>query len=643
MRTLKFMAKIKKLDRHVADLIAAGEVVERPASAVKELIENSIDAGAGSVTVEIRRGGMEYIRVTDDGGGILPEDVETAFLRHATSKLYDSRGLEAIKTLGFRGEALAAISAVSHVELMTCVPGEDEGRRVLCDGGSVVSNDPAGCPAGTTIIVRDLFFNTPARLKFMKSDKSEGAAVSAAVLREALSHPEVSVRYVKDGKEEFHTPGDGSLQSCIYSLFGREFAGELLKAECSYEGISVSGYVSSPAYSRGNRNWQYFFVNGRYVKSQKLQAALEQAYKNSLFTGKFPACILYINMSYGAVDVNVHPTKTEVKFADENGVFHSVYDCVLSALGRETPGLDVGVSKSTERLFEKAAPPPETQNGAPAPRNYGGDRPSRPQIPLYSEKRSSDYGILRDVAPSLRGKRDAFSTGLQRTSAPPANGGHKEEPRPAKAPFLSGVDARLPEEQMVVDGVQKMPFRIIGEAMNTYIIAQRGNSLWLIDKHAAHERMNFDRMRAQEKETMVQPLLLPLVCRFSTEEASILEENGRLLEQLGFQVEDLGMGNVAIRQIPAQIDETQAESVLSDVCAALKRGDRRPDTEAVTDEIYHTMACKAAVKAGMKTTPEEMAAIAEKVFSGEIRYCPHGRPVAVELTKSALDRLFKRI
>ncbi len=636
------MAKIKKLDQHVADLIAAGEVVERPASAVKELMENSIDAGAGSITVEIRRGGMEYIRVTDDGSGILPEDVETAFLRHATSKLYDSRGLEAIKTLGFRGEALAAISAVSHVELMTCVPGETEGRRVLCDGGNVVSNDPAGCPGGTTIIVRDLFFNTPARLKFMKSDKSEGAAVSAAVLREALSHPEVSVRYVKDGKEEFHTPGDGNLQSLIYSLFGREFSGELLKAECSYDGISVCGYVSSPAYSRGNRGWQYFFVNGRYVKSQKLQAALEQAYKNTLFTGKFPACILYITISYGAVDVNVHPTKTEVKFADENSVFHSVYDCVLSALERETPGLNVEISRSTERLFEKAAPVmPENRGHAPV--GSGGDRPSRPRLPLYSEKRSSEYGILRDSAPSFFGKRDTAPAFRPAAEPVPETPGREAVKGGSDRKEMPGSDSLLPEEQTVMEGVQKTPFRIIGEAMETYIIAQRGNSLWLIDKHAAHERMHFDRMRGQKKETVIQPLLLPLVCRFSPEEAAIIEENGPLLERLGFKAESLGMGNVAIRQIPAQIDETQAESVISDICAAVKRGDRQPDTEAVTDEIYHTMACKAAIKAGMKTTPQEMEIIAEKVFSGEIRYCPHGRPAAVELTKSALDRLFKRI
>ena len=639
------MSKIKKLDRHVADLIAAGEVVERPASAVKELMENSIDAGAGTVTVEIRRGGMEYIRVTDDGSGILPDDVETAFLRNATSKLYDSRGLEAIETLGFRGEALAAISAVSHVELVTCAVGESEGRRVRCDAGNITENEPAGCPAGTTIIVRDLFFNTPARLKFMKSDKAEGAAVSAAALKVALSHPEVSVRYIKDGKEEFHTPGDGSVKSCIYSLFGREFASELLKAESSFEGVSVTGYVSSPAYSRGSRNWQYFFVNGRCVKSQKLQAALEQAYKNSLFTGKFPACILYITVSWGAVDVNVHPTKTEVKFARENEVFHSVYNCVLSALAAETPGLNAEVSKSTERLFDKApAGIPEKKDTAG--RSFTSSGTTQSQGLLYREKHGSDYGVLRDPMASAFGKKSTVPVFDRQKGDAPFNPPRREAFNPGwESKKTEPEEMPLPQEQTVMPGLEKTPFKVIGEAMNTYIIAQKGDSLWLIDKHAAHERMHFDRMQAQNRETMVQPLLLPLICRFSAEDAAVLEENTELLERLGFKAEGLGMGNVAIRQIPAHIDESQAESVLEDICRAVRHGDMSGGVGAgsVTDEIYHTMACKAAVKAGMKTTPEEMQVIAEKVFSGEIKYCPHGRPVAVELTKTALDRLFKRI
>ena len=328
------MPKIFKLDSHVADLIAAGEVVERPASVVKELMENSIDAGARIISVEISAGGMTYIRITDDGCGIAPEDVKTAFLRHATSKLKNAQGLESISTLGFRGEALAAIAAVSRIELLTREPGAKEGVCLRLEAGEVVDFSPAGCPEGTTIIVRDLFFNTPARLKFMKSDRAEGSAVASAVLRSALAHPDVSVRFIKDGKVDYHTPGDSRVDSCLYSLFGREFSAGLLSADSSDETVSVTGFVSSPNAARGNRSYQFFFVNGRPIRSITLQMALEKAFDNLLPSGRFPACALYIVTRLGDVDVNVHPAKTEVKFASDKQIFDGVYYAVLSALER---------------------------------------------------------------------------------------------------------------------------------------------------------------------------------------------------------------------------------------------------------------------------------------------------------------------
>ncbi|MFB0921498.1 MAG: DNA mismatch repair endonuclease MutL, partial [Oscillospiraceae bacterium] len=344
------MSEINLLSPHVADLIAAGEVVERPASVIKELIENSFDAVAQNLTVEVRGGGMTYIRVTDDGSGMLPEDAGLCFMRHATSKLRDERGLEAIGTMGFRGEALAAIAAVSRVELLTRKKGSNEGTRVVLEAGDIIEMSPHGCPEGTTLIVRDLFYNTPARLKFMKADRSEGSACSLTALRCALGRPEVSVRLIKDGEEEFFSPGDGKLSSCTYSLLGRDTAKELLECSSDDEGLAVSGFVSSPKAGHGNRAKQYFFVNGRSIKSQLLQAAVEQAYKNTLLTGRYPACVIYLTLSYGSVDVNVHPAKTEVKFRDEKRVFDAVHYAALSALGGETRTAEITLSPSTKAV-----------------------------------------------------------------------------------------------------------------------------------------------------------------------------------------------------------------------------------------------------------------------------------------------------
>ena len=615
------MAKIFEMSQHMADLIAAGEVVERPASVVKELCENAIDAGAGALTVEIKNGGMTYIRVTDDGCGIGPEDVTTAFLRHATSKLRKEEELSSIKTLGFRGEALAAIAAVSRIEMFTREKGASEGTFISLEGGTVTEKSPAGCPEGTTIIVRDLFFNTPARLKFMKKDAAEGAAVSAAVVRCALSHPELSVRYIRDGREEFHTPGDGRTDSCIYSVLGREFSSSMLEARASGDGISIEGYICSPDSARGNRGHQFFFVNGRFVKSQLLQAALEQAYRNRIFSGRFPSCVLYITLNPAAVDVNVHPAKTEIKFMNERQVFDAVHYAAKAALDGE----------NRLNRIEKSSPPSPSQAVPPRP------------VDTAARDSSTSPVKEKDEMPYNRGVD--FVTSIQ---PPPEN----------KEPSLTGVF----EQTRIVYGVsettmpqpvgkaplksepeqEQAPYRIIGEAMSLYIIVERGESLFLIDKHAAHERLLFDRLKSREEGAMSQALMTPLIAAVGREEAAELLAHKELLFEMGFELEDFGAGAVAVNSAPAGIEVSDITALLTEICEDIRLG-MKPGSLGVRDEILASIACKAAIKAGKSSEPAEHLPVVSAVMSGEVKYCPHGRPVSVELTKKSLDKSFKRI
>ena len=624
------MSTIHILDPHVADLIAAGEVVERPASVVKELTENAFDAGAKNVTVELRGGGATYIRVTDDGCGMSPEDAGVAFLRHATSKLRDERGLESIATMGFRGEALAAISAVSRVELTTRRRGDAEGTRVLLEAGDIRDMLPAGCPEGTTMVVRDLFYNTPARLKFLKSDRSEAAACVLTALRCALGRPEISVRCLRDGQEEFFSPGDGRIESCVYALLGREAAAKLLACGGEAGGVRVSGYVSSPSAGRGNRREQYFFCNGRFIKSALLQAALEQAYKNTLMTGRYPACALYLDVSCAAVDVNVHPAKTEVKFSDEKTVFDAVYYAVLSALGGEGRSASVEPSAGTRQMAEPkkdfyrtmtaedfrksgyAAPP-----AAPAPRPVSAPVPPRPAA-LREEQ-------LRFELPV----RPAEAVKTPETLEKPgffAPGGSKN----VENPVQNVEKTALPDH------------KIVGEAMKTYLIVDCGEDLILIDKHAAHERMNFDRLRAQERHIMAQSLLVPVTLRPAADDAELIERSGALLAELGFEIEPYGERDYVVRAAPAGLDAGDVPAALEEICEKLRRGKSLGERE-VWDEILHTVACKAAIKAGWDTEPEELERLTEEVLSGRVKYCPHGRPVAVTLSRRDLDKMFKRI
>ena len=626
------MPVINILSPHVADMIAAGEVVERPASVVKELVENAFDAGARNVTVEIRGGGAPYIRVTDDGCGMAPEDAGVAFLRHATSKLKDEKGLEAIGTMGFRGEALAAISAVSHVELRTRRRGDTEGTLVTLDAGDIQDMGPIGCPEGTTMVVRDLFFNTPARLKFLKSDRSEAAACVQTALRCALGRPEVSVRMLRDGKEEFFSPGDGREDSCVYTLLGRDLASTLLRCDSDSEGMGLTGFVSSPSAGRGNRGAQYFFVNGRSIKSSLLQAAVEQAYKNTLLTGRYPACVLYLDLSCASVDVNVHPAKMEVKFSYERKVFDLVYNAVLLSLQREDRTADVVLSPSTRKMAEpradfyqsmsaetfrakgyslgKASPAPKAPAAvfhSPAPA-YDSARPHQLRMDLPRQPAT----VFESKAP--------VSTGISHDSAPIA----------VDKTVQSVENASVPEH------------KILGEAMNTYILVEVGDSLLFIDKHAAHERMNFDRLKAMDRGILSQSLLSPVPVKLDTGDAERLEENGELLAELGFEIEPFGETDFLIRSVPADIAPGDAAAALEEICEKLRRG-KAPDARSARDEILHTVACKAAIKAGWDTSPQERQRIVDAVLSGKVKYCPHGRPVSITMSRRDLDKLFKRI
>ena len=648
------MPHIQQLPTHVADLIAAGEVVERPASAVKELLENAIDAGAGAVTVEIRSGGMALIRVTDDGCGIAADEAEVAFLRHATSKIRTEYDLEAIGTLGFRGEALAAIAAVSRVDLLTRTPDAPLGVALSLEGGVVTEREESGCPAGTTIVIRDLFFNTPARLKFIKRDATEGAAVLAVVQREALAHPEVSFTFLREGKTELRTPGDGQLKSALYSVLGRDLALGFLPVKGSGEGgVTVSGFASMPVCCRGTRGYQHFFVNGRYIKSKTMTAALEQAYVNQKMVGKFPGCVLHVNTKLSAVDVNVHPTKTEVKFASERQVFDAVYHAVLAALsgGAPRPAMvlekprptDTVTPRQTSLPLHDAARPPEKAS-TPPPASPAGAVPGMPPV--------SPVRPVPAAAGSAPRAREAPTAAPKRAEPIPAAPVVRTEPpvpdRPAPAPLAKEAPKQAlaeqrsaPESGAHADSAEE-PWRLAGEVLNTYIIVEQGDKILFIDKHAAHERMWFDQLKSRDWRPMSQVLLTPVVFTPNPEEGAVLLENLSLLAEFGFEAEDFGGGALIVRQVPHDIDAAQAEETLVELAGRLLTTGGRADPAAARDALLHTMACKAAIKGGQKNAGAELERVARAVLSGQVRYCPHGRPVAIELTRAMLEKQFKR-
>ena len=674
------MPHIQVLDSHVADLIAAGEVVERPASVVKELLENAIDAGAAAVTVEIQHGGMSYIRVTDNGCGIPPADVETAFLRHATSKVRTEHDLAAIGTLGFRGEALAAIAAVSRIEVLTRAQGNDLGVALTLEGGVVTGREEAGCPQGTTMVVRDLFYNTPARLKFMKKDTAEGAAVFAAVQREALARPGVSFKFLRDGRQELLTPGDGKLQSALYAVLGRELALGMLPVKGSGEdAVTVEGFVSLPACCRGSRNYQFFFVNGRFIKSRLLMAALEQAYQNQRMVGKFPACVLHLTTRLNGVDVNVHPAKTEVKFVSEKKIFDAVYHAVLGALEAnarppqahlDTPKKPAGhdtvtpnqtflnlsseeyrravQTRSQPRTWAPARPKaePPRRESVPPVRQAGG-MPihdfAKPVFVKPAPVKPEPQPVKEEAVPTAAPAPEPETVpapvvqAAPEPVAQPVPAAAKPEPqitRPEPAPQPEPEPEPQPEPE-------PEPWTVRGELFQTYVLVEQGDKAFIIDKHAAHERMNFDKLKAAGYQPMVQMLLTPVVFTPAPEECAALLEHTDELERFGFSCEDFGGGAVVVRQCPDYVDAGEVEATLLELAGDLLSA-RRTDPDGVRDHLLATMACKAAIKGGQKNGPAELERVAQAVMSGEVKYCPHGRPVVIELTRNQLEKLFKR-
>ena len=628
------MPHIQQLDPHVADLIAAGEVVERPASVVKELMENAIDAGADTLTVEIQHGGMSLIRVTDNGCGIAYDEAPTAFLRHATSKLRTEYDLEAIGTLGFRGEALAAISAVSRIELLTRTAEEELGAALSLEGGAVVSREEAGCPRGTTLVVRDLFYNTPARLKFMKKDAAEGAACFAMVQRVALSHPEVSVKFLRDGKQELLTPGDGQLQSALYAVLGRDMALGYKAVKGSGEDMAVTGFVTLPTCCRGTRGYQHFFVNGRYVKSRTMMAALEEAYANQKMVGRFPGCVLHLHTKLNAVDVNVHPTKQEVKFGSDKKVFDAVYYAVKSTLEgdhtRPALTLDDGKPAPARPVSTLSA-----EGGGPA---WGATTPAR-RSPVQEALPLRDFTAPpAKPAPPAAGRPDVRP--LQQEDAPDSPAG--AAPAQSAAPDEGSVPAPAPKPVPAPEPVpEPEPWRMAGEVLNTYIIVEQGDKVLFIDKHAAHERLNFDRLKAEGYQPMVQALLEPVVFTPPAEEGAALLAQLPLLERFGFEAEDFGGGTLIVRAAPSDVAAGEIPDVLGELAGKLLTGGSA-DPDAARDALLHTMACKAAIKGGQKNSPGELYKVAEAVMSGAVKYCPHGRPVAIELTRQQLEKRFGR-
>ena len=626
------MPQINVLAKEVYQLIAAGEVVERPSSVVKEMIENSVDAGAKNITVEIKNGGSTYIRITDDGCGISREDVKKVFVSHATSKIKESDDLDRIATLGFRGEAMASISAVARVQLLTRTPDAEIGTRYEIAGGQELEIADAGCPVGTTIVVADLFYNTPARMKFLKKDVTEANAVAGVVERIAVSHPEISFRFIRDGKQALVTSGNGDLKSTVYSVFGRDFAQSLVPVDYEINNMRVSGFVTKPSMSRKSRGMQFFFINSRLVKSQTAMAALEQAYRNSIMVGRFPGCVLNIECNASFVDVNVHPAKIEVRFANEKPVFELVYYGVKNAIEMlDTP---------KEASFSSSRPAQTTVNGRID--FFKPQQEAVTQMQFKQEQSADDFWRVASTSPVSKKPEydEGFDNGAQKTARldlekitrPTAE--EKAENKPKAVESLPKKDSA--QEVDIPD------FRLVGEIFKTYIIIEMDGDCYMIDKHAAHERMNYEALKASTQ-IASQVLLTPEAVRLSREEYNAVISNLDLYSKCGFLIEDFGNSTVLVRECPSILDGEDVAGLVQETSAKLLEG-KTDITPEQMDWIFHSTSCRAAVKAGDKTSPYEMELFVKKLLANpNIRYCPHGRPVMIKLSKYDIEKQFCRI
>lgn len=712
------MAVIHVLDKHTAELIAAGEVVERPASVVKELLENSIDAGATQVTVSIESGGVKLIEISDNGTGIEAEYISTAFIRHATSKIETPDDLTNIHTLGFRGEALASIASVARVELTTRTEVDEFATVYRIEGGEEVSREPGARAVGTTIRVKDLFYNTPARMKFLKKDSSEGTFVSDTVTHVALSHPEVSVKFIREGKLQYVTPGDGQLRGAAYAVLGREFSRDLIELK-NQEGVyRITGLVTPPKSCRASRSMQHFYINGRYVRNRTMMAGMEMAFKGTMMQGKFPGGILLLEMPADLVDVNVHPAKIEARFARENDVFDVVYHAVKLALAQPGTGerlftfeadkkeekaenskKDADIIKNDvknnnftglsaiirgqadpgvlpQQHWEPAKPAAAPQQPAPSAAMQIPTAPSVPRwkgsaqnedmldpfVTLHSPKlettkapepfRAAASETQLDVEPEF-GETKLHSPQDHMAAWNPAQEAPKEEPESAPcaetepdAPEAAEQKTVLAEpEQMNFDPTadQPEPLRYVGEVFRTYILAERGDELCLIDKHAAHERQLYEKLAANYGNVPSQMLLEPAAINLAAEEKQALLDNIPLLENAGLEIADFGGNTVVLRAVPADVEPQNAESLLVEIANKLLKGGHDALNEH-TEWVLHSISCRAAIKAGDKSSPQELLALAEKIFSGEVPpFCPHGRPCVLKLTRKELEKQFGRI
>ena len=709
------MGVINVLDKHVAELIAAGEVVERPASVIKELVENSIDAGAKHITVEIKNGGTTFMRVADDGCGIYRDDIKVAFLRHATSKVKVESDLDSISTLGFRGEALASICAVSRLQLITRNVNEEIGTSYEIDGGEEQSFDDAGCPVGTTFVIRDLFYNIPARAKFLKKDVSEGNAVSNIIDKTALSHPEIAFTYIKDGKQVLRTFGDGKLISAIYSVFGKDFAKGLIPVDYQLDAIKVYGYISKPEHSRPNRNMQNFFINGRYIKTRTAMVALEEAFKGSIMVGKFPSCVLNMELPCEIIDVNVHPSKLEVRFINERPVFDAIYHAVKSSLMKYDSRKKASFKKET--AFNEVQNKFNPFNNAPAilnkpvantseqkfvqkPKPFVSQKADEPKTevvkPTVIPEKSDDFNPFSDVAfndvktgenkpitpipESIDDIKVADVTNPFKIFSKQAINKSKEEEKlkstvksenPQTIPLVSDEQKKADTEKItekistenakevnvivseesiekskepVLVNNNQTSIRYIGEAFSTYIIAEKNNKeLLLIDKHAAHERIIYEKLKSERAADNKQILLAPVTVSLGKTEYDAAINNLNMFADCGFEVEDFGNSTVIVRCSPQYIPAAEICDCITEMADYIAQGKNDIFTEKM-EWFYCNVACRSAIKAGNKSTPEELIGIVKHLEEHpEIKYCPHGRPICIVLTKGEIEKQFGRV
>lgn len=650
------MAKIKVLAKEVSELIAAGEVIDRPCSVIKELLENAIDSGAFNIVAEIKNGGRTYMRVTDNGNGIEGSDLPTAFLRHATSKISRQSDLESITSLGFRGEALASICAVSRVSIMSKKREQPMGARIVNEGGEVKLTEECGCPDGTTVLVRDLFFNVPARLKFLKKDVTEGNAIASMINKLALSHPEISFKFIRDNKQELITAGDGNLYTAIFNVYGRDFAKSLIEVDHEHGGVRVTGYIIKPLEAKSKRTFQNFFVNGRYVKTVTCMVSLEEAYRNQIMVGKFPACVLSINIAPSLVDVNVHPAKVEVKFSDEKLVYDAVYFAVKNALMNEETPSEIDASQlkhfTTPQLygFKQESGEQTTFKSQPKSDDAFENIKTKANDSFFTVAKASDYA--RD---SLHNHNEInTSTAEQEGPLGEISVGRTSEKSDKNVPFTfpnefkyinadSFKTAKGDPNTVNVSCEPKPVNKVLGEVFNTYIVVERGDDMFLVDKHAAHERINFERIKSQLTELNSQMLVSPVKVMLEYNEYDAIMQNLNECKSYGFVVEDGGAPNVNVLGLPVIIDGDEAEEAVGELAKNFLLLKKSPQID-VLDELCHSIACKASIKGNIPSKLVELEALCEKAFDESLtKYCPHGRPIFIKLSRREIEKLFKRI